>query len=211
MEKPFKLGMIIGRFNHLHQGHTSMIDQALKQCEQVLVMIGSAQESGTIRNPFSVQTRTNLIRDVYPIIGNHTNVGIAWIDDMTNEDDHCVEWGDYVLDHVEKYREAFKIPHKLDAMFYGNDEERSGWYKPEAIKDVSQVVLDRKILPISATMMREYLAKGQIGEWTGSMPTNPHFTLDNSSKWFIDLREELLKIDYYKELAGGTQDAEKDS
>ena len=42
-----KCGLYIGRFQPLHIGHTSIISKMLDECEQVIVAVGSAQESGT--------------------------------------------------------------------------------------------------------------------------------------------------------------------
>lgn len=50
--KQFKKGLILGRFQTLHKGHEYIIDKALDLCEEVLILIGSSDKSGTIENPF---------------------------------------------------------------------------------------------------------------------------------------------------------------
>ena len=57
MEKNLKLGLVLGRYNHIHSGHTEIINQSIKLCEKTLILIGSAKEHGTVRNPFKLQTR----------------------------------------------------------------------------------------------------------------------------------------------------------
>ena len=52
MDKPFALGILVGRFQTLHAGHQQMIETALSLCDQVGIFVGSSQESGTQKNPF---------------------------------------------------------------------------------------------------------------------------------------------------------------
>lgn len=61
-EKPFSLGILVGRFQTIHAGHELMIETALSLCKQVGIFVGSAQEAGTAQNPFSYETREKLLR-----------------------------------------------------------------------------------------------------------------------------------------------------
>ena len=47
MDKPFALGILVGRFQTLHAGHQQMIETALSLCDQAGIFVGSSQESGT--------------------------------------------------------------------------------------------------------------------------------------------------------------------
>ena len=51
--KPYDCGVVCGRFQTFHIGHESLIDTALRLCDRVLILIGSAQEYGTERNPLT--------------------------------------------------------------------------------------------------------------------------------------------------------------
>ena len=53
MNKSWDLSLIVGRFQGLHAGHVHLIETALSVSDRVLILIGSAQEHGTILNPFS--------------------------------------------------------------------------------------------------------------------------------------------------------------
>lgn len=57
-----KLGIVIGRFQPVHIGHITLIKQAIKQSQHVLIFLGSSFEPSTVKNPFSVQQRSELIR-----------------------------------------------------------------------------------------------------------------------------------------------------
>lgn len=57
MVKPYDCGLICGRFQTFHIGHESLVDTGMKLCDRVLILIGSAQECGTERNPYNIVTR----------------------------------------------------------------------------------------------------------------------------------------------------------
>ena len=141
----YDIGLLVGRFNVFHIGHKSLSDLALTMCDRLLILVGSAQERVTFRNPFSVETRIKMIKEIYP----SDNVIVRGLPDLTNEDDISVEWGRYLLDKVHDI-----IGKNPDVMIYGNDESRSGWFAPEDIKDIMEIVVPRSEIPISATELR---------------------------------------------------------
>ncbi len=53
--KPFDLGVMVGRFQTLHTGHVYMIEKAVAVCERVGIFVGSSQESGTSKNPYTYE------------------------------------------------------------------------------------------------------------------------------------------------------------
>lgn len=53
--------VFIGRFQPFHLGHRFVIEQALAQSKQVIVLIGSARVPRSTRNPFTVHERTQMI------------------------------------------------------------------------------------------------------------------------------------------------------
>ena len=61
----YDTGMIIGRFQPFHLGHSIILDRALDQCNKVIVVIGSAQESRTPLNPLSASEREQIIIDSF--------------------------------------------------------------------------------------------------------------------------------------------------
>ena len=58
--KLYKLGLVCGRFSHVQNGHLSLIDVSMCLAEKTLVLVSSAQEYGTLRNPFKAETRIRL-------------------------------------------------------------------------------------------------------------------------------------------------------
>ena len=147
----FDLGMICGRFAHAHIGHVNLINQSMALCKRTLVFAGSAQEKRTLRNPFSVGTRIDVIHAIYPMVPEERLI-VAPLDDMTHEYDVSSAWGRYLLDEVDY------IMHKRpNLMVYGNDKLWSDWFSEDDLAGCSVHVLTRSTIPISATQVRGML------------------------------------------------------
>lgn len=149
MSNKYECGFICGRFQVMHKGHEKLIDTALRVCKRMIIFVGSAQESETMRNPFNYELRKKVIKTIYP----QDNVEVYPINDLTHEDDISPEWGTYLLDNIKKVNNG-KLP---DIMIYGNDEARSKWFKKEDISDIGEMIISRDIYPISATEARKAL------------------------------------------------------
>ena len=61
----YNSGLIVGRFQFFHNGHKSILDKALKECEIVIVCIGSVEEKRNYRNPFNYKERKKFILAAY--------------------------------------------------------------------------------------------------------------------------------------------------
>lgn len=181
--KPYDVGLVCGRFQTFHKGHEKLINTALMLCDRVLILIGSAQECGTERNPLNINTRTKMLQEIY---GYQPNIMIYGLSDMTNENDICHEWGRYLLDNVERY--IFKNP---EVMIYGNDESRSNWFDKKDLTNTTELIINRAELPISATMLRQLMVDDNRKEWMKWVNPKLH-------KMYDELRRELLSVDFYK-------------
>jgi nicotinamide-nucleotide adenylyltransferase len=56
-------GLYVGRFQPFHLGHLNVIIEALKQVDELVVVIGSAQYSHNLNNPFTAGERLVMIRN----------------------------------------------------------------------------------------------------------------------------------------------------
>ena len=63
--KHYKYLVFIGRFQPFHCGHKAVIDEALQRADNVIMLIGSANLPRSLRNPFSVDERTAMIKGAY--------------------------------------------------------------------------------------------------------------------------------------------------
>lgn len=180
--KKYNLGLICGRFGPIHKGHQSIINTSIEKCEKTLIFIGSAQESQTLRNPFTADFRIDLIRKIYP---DKNKIQIEKLDDMTNEYDINSIWGQYVIDKTIE-----KTGRKADAIISGNDESRKDWFSESQMKNVKEILVDRRKISISATLLRGYILINDKREYIKHVP-------EEIIPEFDRIRKELLKSPIY--------------
>ncbi len=58
--------VFIGRFQPLHIGHLYVFEQALKQAEKLIILVGSSGGVRTLRNPFTFAERAAMIQAALP-------------------------------------------------------------------------------------------------------------------------------------------------
>lgn len=63
--RQFDLAVIVGRFQPFHNGHKHLIQEALKHADRVLILVGSANRSPNIKNPFTFAERKNMIESEF--------------------------------------------------------------------------------------------------------------------------------------------------
>ncbi len=86
--------VFIGRFQPFHNGHLMVIKGMAKLCEQVVIVIGSAQEHDTKENPYTAAQRKDMIQrtlqteDLIP----KYNIEFREVDDYKDD----AEWTDKV-------------------------------------------------------------------------------------------------------------------
>ena len=150
--KKYKCGLYIGRFQPIHIGHESIIRNMLDECEQVIIAIGSAQESGTTKNPFTFEQRADLIINVfyhYVIASRMFVIPIRDRDRPAND----ASWGEYVFQNV------WDITHRVpDVIYEGEEDERSTWYDN---LNVEVVKVPRSEILVSATQIRKAIANNE--------------------------------------------------
>ena len=172
MDKPYKLGILVGRFQAIHLGHEKMVNPARALCQQVGVLVGSSQESLTCKNPFSYEIREEMLRAVFgdairvfplPDIGVGNNS----------------RWGDYVLRNVLE-----RFGTMPDLLVSGKESRRLDWFDSVAGLSISELYIP-KTIDISATEMRQFFLRDDFESW--KKHTNPRLW----SK-YPELREIVL-------------------
>ena len=171
-DKPFSLGILVGRFQALHTGHEQMIHTALALCDRVGIFVGSSQESGTANNPFSYETREGLLRllfgnrvDIFPL----PDIGVG----------NNAAWGEYVLENVQQ--QYHRAP---DLLVSGKETRRISWFDGIGGLRISELYIP-KTIDISATEMRQFFLRDDFESW--KKHTNPRLW----SK-YPELREIVL-------------------
>lgn len=151
-EKAYRLGLVIGRFQIIHTGHEEIIRRAVELCDTVGVFVGSSQESGTAKNPFSYEMRKSMLTDIF---GN--DISVHPLPDI-GAGNNCI-WGEYVFQNV--FDRFGEYP---DLFVSGEEDRRTGWFPPDLFPELAQIFLPKSI-DISASRMREYLIEDNFDSW----------------------------------------------
>lgn len=181
------LTIYIGRFQPLHNGHLHILKVA-KDIGDVLVLIGSATESRSIKNPFP----TAIIRDMIKPYATY----IEEISDYPTDDS---PWLAEIQDKVSKY------DYKYDNVYIvGHEKDNSSYY----LNNFPQWTLKKvdNFQSINATSIREELFNGNIP--TNMLPDNVVVILKNylkTKEWqervieyndYISMKEAWSKAPY---------------
>lgn len=157
----YKCGLYVGRFQPLHIGHTSIIDRMLDECEYVVIAIGSAQESGTEKNPLSFPLRKHIISQTY--FRRLHRMTIVPINDRENYSDDS-SWGDYLFDQIRKY------PTLSPSIIYeGEENVRTHWYDNY---NIPVVKIPRTEIAISGTELRHMILNDYKVSASTYLPSN---------------------------------------
>lgn len=135
--------LFIGRFQPFHEGHLDAVKQILAENEQVIIGIGSSQESGTSRNPFDAKQRTEMITKALQNANiSQKNYLICLIPDINNPP----LWPNHVLKCV---------PH-FDSIYTGSSDTKKLFQKH--LPTIPVIDLQKNI-KISATEIRKGFKK----------------------------------------------------
>lgn len=156
--KAFKLGIIVGRFQTFHTGHQYMVDKACAVCDRVGILVGSSQESGTLKNPFTYEARKAMLQKVFG-----DRVRIEPLPDIGVGNNG--KWGDYVLQNARRY--FGKAP---DLLVSGKEERRVDWFDSAMGVSVAELYVP-KTIDMSATRMREFFIKNDFERWKQYTPS----------------------------------------
>lgn len=157
--KKYKHGIAVMRLQPLHNGHKRLIERMQKECQNVTVLIGSAQEQRTEKNPFSFFERSTMLKNVFPY-----GVSVLAIKDIGRPD----LWAEYVIGKVVCRFSYLPIP---DVYYAGSSSDL------ELFKDsIKTIDVQRK--DFVGTEIRDMIYKG-IDAWKDNVPGINHFIIED--------------------------------
>ncbi|MFZ2455661.1 MAG: nicotinamide-nucleotide adenylyltransferase [Candidatus Altiarchaeia archaeon] len=123
--------LIIGRFQPFHLGHLLLAQEAAKEADNLLICIGSSQESHTPNNPFTAEERRRMILSSVKDLGR--KVSVFEVPDIGNNGrwvahvEDIVPIFDVVYTNGELERSLFaKAGYRVHATGLFNREKYSG-------------------------------------------------------------------------------------
>lgn len=148
MVRMVKRGLYVGRFQPFHLGHLSAIRDVLKEVDELVAVIGSAQYSHTVNNPFTAGERLVMVRESLEECG--VDCGRVWIVPVPDVHLHMM-W----VSSVEGY-----TPH-FDVVF--SNESLTRRLFMEAGYEIKSIrFFERKLY--SSTEIREKMVRGENWE-----------------------------------------------
>lgn len=145
-------GLYVGRFQPFHLGHLEAIQRVLKETDEAVIVIGSAQYSHNINNPFTAGERLVMIRRAL------TEAGVdylrVWVVPVPDVHLHML-W----VAALEGYTPRFKF-------VYSNESLTRRLFMEAGYKVKSIRFYVRK--DYNSTLVREKMLKGD--SWTSLVP-----------------------------------------
>jgi len=119
-----KIYVYIGRFQPFHNAHAHVIDRAAKIADRIVILIGSAFQSRTIKNPFTYEERAGVVNQhldslnidyrILPLRDQPYNDG-KWIQTVQEQVANSIQdFGDSIED--------------CEIFITGSDRDSSTWY-----------------------------------------------------------------------------------
>lgn len=191
--------VFIGRFQPFHNGHKAVVEAALKQAKEVVVVVGSSFAARNIRNPFTFQERKAMIKAVFP----DDRVKVVPVSDYPYDDN---KWMNAIQNVVDK-----AIPDAVDVGLIGHSKDSTSYYLEIFPRWKNHVEVD-DVGGINATDIREALfgvsEKQEYSPYKSKDNTMPiaarsamtKSILDggNPSDWWNTLVEEYAMVKKYK-------------
>lgn len=206
MAKKKRIAVYIGRFQPLHNGHVHVLENAFKNYDAVVVLIGSAYKARDIKNPFTYDERKAIIQGWIDEEGSKiTSNKLFRLLPLRDQPYNNAKWIQSVQENVA---DAVKFFNNFDGTFAdadifltGSERDASTWYLrcfPQWGTDFKDPVPVGEDL--NATALREKLFSEKYIGWK-DIPTTTHNFLVNfiTTPILEGLRESYKFIKAYKE------------
>lgn len=149
------IGVFLARMQPVHNAHLEMVTLACKECDKVVVILGSKNKRDMLRNPFTINQRAELLKLSLPpgCIGKIEVYEIPdWSMESKSEDDKT--WGRYFY-----YNVVSRIGQKRFKLYYSDGQENlDSWFEGTEVREFIEYRLcerNRMFDGLSATKIRE--------------------------------------------------------
>lgn len=155
-----KYGVFLARMQPVHNAHLLMINRALKECDKVLVVLGSENKADTLRNPYNIELRETMLRECFTKEQNK-KLNIATLPDWSTESDidNVNIWGRYFY-----YNVVSRIGQKHFNLYYSDNVSiLDSWFNETEVKEyITYRLFDRDNIfeGLSASKIRQAFIDG---------------------------------------------------
>ena len=142
-----KRGLFVGRFQPVHNGHMKALEFVFSQVDEVIIGIGSAQASHTLKNPFTTSERMEMLIRALEEMEFKKRYYLIPLPDINFN----AIWATYVVSMVPKF----------DVVFTGNSLVAQ-LFREKGYEVIVQPMFKKDIL--SATEIRKRMIEGKPWE-----------------------------------------------
>lgn len=126
----YHVAVFIGRFQIFHNGHLAVIEKALEKAEEVIILVGSADQPRSYRNPFTFEEREQVIIDHFKYTpASYARIHIFGIEDTIYNDGLWItniqDTVNYCTEHLCKFN---KKTTPLRVALIGHEKDHSSFY-----------------------------------------------------------------------------------
>lgn len=190
--KAFDYLVFIGRFQPFHIAHREVIDIALEQAEQVILVLGSAQDERSIKNPFSITERQQMILSSFDE-ATRKRIQFVPIIDLYNDEKWVKAVKDGVNDFIAQHHQnENKIERKTGLI--GHFKDDSSYYLA-LFPEWQLVELENLKNQLSATPLRAKYYQGEIDQDHLSTEVQEFLIEFQNSEWYPLLQDAFQQQD----------------
>ncbi|MDD1778728.1 MAG: nicotinamide-nucleotide adenylyltransferase [Candidatus Helarchaeota archaeon] len=134
---PRKRGLMIGRFQPVHLGHLKGIEEILGEVDDVIILIGSAQYSHSLNNPFTAGERISMVHEA--LKENKLDLSRIFIIPLMDTNDNRI-WVAHLVTSVPSFDVAYTHnPLVKRLLFESNIEVKSTSFWNREIYNATEV------------------------------------------------------------------------
>lgn len=196
----FDYTVFIGRFQPVHNGHLSVIKQALAQSHKLIILVGSANRARDIRNPFTCKERIEMIESCLTM-AERSRIFFHPLNDYMYQDTQWVENVQSIVDRVVSLSGFEEQQNeKRSIALIGHSKDATGFFLKLFPQWESLNVKDPA--DIHATSIRELFFKDEKANAWKNVPTSVDKWMENW-RWkknspFNVLQKEFQHVQEYK-------------
>ena len=154
-----KYGLFLARLQPVHNAHLYVIDKALSECDALLILVGSGNKFGSLRNPFTAEKRLEWLASALSEREDYSRIAIDSIPDWAGETrtETFSQWGHYLY-----YNAVSRMGQKKFTMYYCDEPEKVlCWFDGEVKDNISFRFMERESVleGMSSTRVRKALER----------------------------------------------------
>jgi bifunctional NMN adenylyltransferase/nudix hydrolase len=127
MDSKLNIGVFIGRFQPMHNAHLAVINMALLEMDFVVIVLGSACQAKTVKNPWTSDERKKMIYDSL-LDGQRDRVAVIEAKDYLYNDNIWLTALQSSFDHINFNGFRDINLDECNVTLYGHDKDRSTFY-----------------------------------------------------------------------------------